>query len=148
MNIQIQIQGMDKFGKRLDKKKFDSFINATLFRVGNYMETQAKTNIKKSVYSNKIGNFYKFSGKALQSIIFPGVQNKQSKVFVGVKYAKYLETGTGIYNGRKPFWTTFGSQLDRPILYKGMKARPFWNLAIESTKKEIPKIQKEIFNKF
>jgi HK97 gp10 family phage protein len=147
MQLQLTTNGFVETSKRF-KLGARPAISKAVFRVANLMETTAKKNIKKSVYSSpKPSAPFSRSGKAQQSITVAKLDDLQSKVFMGVEYGQFLEYGTGIYRGRKPYWTTFGGQIDRPILYKGMKARPFWIPAVESTKKQIPEILKSEIDK-
>jgi len=113
-----------------------------LTRVATFMERTAKEKIQQSVYASPTG-VYKRKGKARQSITRGVISPTQQRVFMGVNYGQYLEEGTGIYNGRKAYWTTFGGLLDHPIKYKGMKARPFWKPSIEETQENIPRILEE-----
>lgn len=112
-------------------------------RIATFMERAAKKNIRESVYKSAPSKWYRRSGKSRQSIMRSPISNTSQRVFMGVKYGTYLENGTGIYNGRKPFWTTFGGQLEKPIKYKGMKARPFWKPAITETRKNVQRIMNE-----
>ena len=112
-------------------------ISNVLTRLATFMERTAKKNIQASVYSTQAPKGFNRTGKARQSIARAQINPLAQRVYMGVKYGKYLETGTGIYNGRRPYWTTFGGQIERPILYKGMRARPFWKPAVKSTIKEI-----------
>jgi len=145
MQLELSTTGFIEASKRL-KVGARGAISKAVFRVANVMETTAKKNLQKSVYASpKPSAPFSRSGKAQQSITVAKLDDLQSRVYMGVKYGQYLERGTGIYAGRKPYWTTFGGQIDRPILYKGMRARPFWMPAVEATKKQIPEIlQKEI----
>jgi HK97 gp10 family phage protein len=144
MELELSTTGFIEASKRL-KVGARPAIAKAVFRVANVMETTAKKNLQKSVYASPKSTWYSRTGKAQQSITIAKLDDLQSRVYMGVKYGQYLERGTGIYAGRKPFWTTFGGQLDRPIKYKGMRSRPFWMPAVEATKKQIPEIlQKEI----
>lgn len=135
MKTEIQLENYIEVSKRF-KKGARSGISRAVFLIANKLETKAKENIKQSVYSSsKPPAPFKRTGKAQQSITVAKLDDLRSKVYMGVKYGQYLEHGTGIYRGRKPYWTTFGGQIPRPILYKGMRARPFWKPAIDETKK-------------
>jgi hypothetical protein len=114
-------------------------ISRAIFLVMNYMETAAKKNLNEGVYQTATpGSPFKRTRKAQQSIVGQMQSSQSARVYMGVNYGKYIEEGTGIYNGRKPYWTTFGGILDYPIFYKGMKARPFWAPAIKETKSNLP----------
>ena len=142
MFINIQTTGDIQKVKNTLKNGGQKLVRRVILLTMNDFETNAKKNIRKSVYQSEKGK-YKRSGKALQSITGRMLSNSKAKVFMGVDYGRYLETGTGIYNDRTPFWTTFGGLLDKPIKYKGMKARPFWQPAVEQTKKNIPILLKK-----
>ena len=147
MELSLSTTGFIEASKRL-KDGARGAISKAVFRVANVMETTAKKNIRDSVYaSTKPGKPFSRSGKAQQSITVAKLDDLQSRVYMGVKYGQYLEFGTGIYRGRKPYWTTFGGQLTRPIFYKGMKARPFWMPAVNETKRQIPEILKKEIDK-
>lgn len=147
MQLDLFTSGFVEVSKRL-KVGARPAIAKAVFRVANVMETTTKKNIRNSVYASPkpLAPFSR-SGKAQQSITVAKLDDLQSRVYMGVNYGQYLEYGTGIYRGRKPYWTTFGGQIDRPILYKGMKARPFWIPAVESTKKQILEILKSEIDK-
>lgn len=140
MNLSISQSGnIEAFKNKLNNGGA-KITQKAVFLTMNFMETQAKKNISKSIYRSPKSPIYSRSGKAQQSIIGQMLSINSAKVYMGVNYGKYLEEGTGIYNGRKPYFTTFGGLLKNPILYKGMKARPFWKPSIKETKQEIPKI--------
>jgi len=147
MQLSIDTTGFIETSKRLKVGALPALSRA-VFKVANKMETTAKRNLQTSVYASpKPKSPFSRTGKALQSISVEQVDPLQSRVRAGVNYAKYLETGTGIYNGRQPYWTTFGGILPRPIFYKGMRARPFWKPAIETTQRAIPAILKAEIDK-
>lgn len=146
MQLELSKFGFIEASKRL-KVGARAALGKAVFRVANAMETTAKINIKQSVYSSEKSFWYKRTGKAQQSIAVAKLDDLQSRVFMGASYGQFLERGTGIYAGRKAFWTTFGGQLDRPIKFSGMRKRPFWIPAIESTKKQIPEILEKEINK-
>jgi HK97 gp10 family phage protein len=147
MQLKLATTGFKEATKRF-KTGARVAISGAVFRVANVMEITAKKNIRNSVYASpKPSAPFSRSGKAQQSITVAKLDDLQSKVYMGVNYGQYLEYGTGIYRGRKPYWTTFGAQIPRAILYKGMKARPFWMPAIEETKKQIPSILKNEIDK-
>jgi HK97 gp10 family phage protein len=141
INVNINDKGFTKTAKLLEEGAGDILSNV-ITRVATFMERTAKLNIRQSVYSSPRG-LYNRTGKARQSIIRGVVSDTQQRVYMGVNYGIYLEKGTGIYNGRKPFYTTFGGLLDNPIKYKGMKARPFWKPAVDETRKNVSRIIKE-----
>jgi HK97 gp10 family phage protein len=136
------VQTLGNYTKRLEKAGKVATQRA-VFLTMNYMETQAKKNINKAIYQSPAGKYTR-SGKAQQSIIGQMLSTNSARVYMGVNYGKYLEEGTGVYNGRKPYFTTFGGLLPNPIFYKGMKPRPFWVPSVKETKKEIPKIFEKV----
>lgn len=144
-DISIDQRGFTKIKKKMDEGVKKPLANA-ITRVATFMERTAKENLQDSVYKSPT-TWYSRTGKARQSITRGVINPLTQRVFMGVKYGQYLETGTGIYNGRKPFWTTFGGRLERPIKYKGMQARPFWKPAIKETRKNIQRIVKEEITK-
>jgi len=145
-NISVQTKGFVEVSRKLKTGVGDK-VSRVVFLVGNYMETTAKKNINQSVYQSPKSSWYSRTRKAQQSIAMQKLGDYKAKVFVGVNYGKYLEGGTGIYAGHKPFWTTFGGQIKKPILYKGMKARPYWKPALLTTQKEVPNILNKEFSK-
>jgi len=147
MELSLSTSGFVEASKRL-KIGARGAIAKAVFKVANKMETTAKKNIQKSVYASpKPGKPFRRFGKAQQSITISKLDDLQSRVYMGVNYGQYLEYGTGIYRGRKPYWTTFGGQLENPVFYKGMKPRAFWIPAVETTKKQIPEILQNEINK-
>lgn len=141
ISINIDKKELNNLSKRL-KNSSKEFTERAVVRIATIMERTAKENIRDTVYSSP-ATWYKRTGKARQSIVRSSVGENKQRVYMGVKYGRYLEEGTGIYAGRKPFWTTFGGQLDHPVKYKGMRARPFWKPAIETTKGKVPDILRE-----
>lgn len=144
MQTSLHIKGNDILVKKLSKGATNA-ISKAVFLVGNFFETKAKENINKSVYQSSASTWYKRTGKAQQSIVMQQLSSEKAKVFMGVKYGKYLEEGTGIYAGHRPFFTTFGGQLKRAVKYKGMRARPFWKPAISETRKEVKNLAQKAF---
>jgi HK97 gp10 family phage protein len=124
------------------KKGANPLITRVITRVATYMEREAKKNLLTVISATPAGE-YRRTGKSRQSIMRAPTGKLQQRVFMGVDYGKYIEEGTGIYIGRKPWYTSFGGLLDHPIYYKGMPARPFWKPAIEATKQNIPRIIRE-----
>jgi len=149
IRIDITAKGLIQKDKKALQKDTETSIGNILTRVATFMERTAKENIQGSVYRTPVPKIpgYSRTGKARQSIMRGVVSPLQQRVYMGVNYGQYLEEGTGIYRGRKPYWTTFGGLLDRPIKYKGMKPRPFWKPAIEETKRNIQNIVKQEFKK-
>ena len=132
-NISIDTRGFVQLSKKLNTD-ISKVLDRAVFRIGNYMENESKKNLNDSVYGSTPSTWYRRTGKARQSIVLQRQGNAKVRVYMGVNYGRYLEEGTGIYAGRKPFFTTFGGQLPRAIKYKGMKKRPFWKKSIEATR--------------
>lgn len=130
------------------KEGSESATARVITRLATLMERTAKTNIRESVYASPQKE-YKRTGKARQSIIRSKISPMSQRVYMGVNYGVYLEEGTGIYNGRKAWWTKLSNitgqsaDANKVIRIKGMKARPFWKPAIETTEKNIPRIWNE-----
>lgn len=101
---------------------------------------EVRRKIQESVYDKPNSGLYTRSGKAKQSIHSEAIDSDTYRVYVGVNYGRYIEFGTGIYAGRKAYWTTFGGLLDHAILYRGMPARPFFYPAVKQIKSNIPQI--------
>lgn len=107
-------------------------LNHSIFRVVSAAQQDMKVEVNKSIYLTKSpGKPFRRTRKLAQSITAQMLMYAAGRVFVGVDYGKYVEDGTGIYNGRKPFWTTFGGILNRPILYLGMRPRPFFKPVVD-----------------
>lgn len=134
-NITINTRGFVELANKLNTD-MSKVLDRAIFKVGNFMENEAKKNINESVYSSTPSEFYKRTGKARQSIILQKQGTGKVRVYMGVNYGRYLEEGTGIYANNKPFFTTFGGKLDKPIKYKGMKKRPFWQKSVEATQSQ------------
>ena len=135
--IKVTDTGFIELQKKLDKPlkgRLSDFVR----RAGNEMETTAKKNINVSVYQSEVSPFYDRSGKAQQSIVMEMQSTLTARVFMGVDYGKYLEYGTGIHHtpdARTPWRGNIPTVGWRWI--KGMKARPFWHPAIDSTREFI-----------
>lgn len=107
-------------------------LNHSIFRVVSAAQQDMKVEVNKSIYLTKgPGKPFRRTRKLAQSITAQMLMYAAGRVFVGVDYGKYVEDGTGIYNGKKPFWTTFGGILNRPILYLGMRPRPFFKPVVD-----------------
>ena len=107
-------------------------LNHSIFRVVSAAQQEMKVEVNKSIYLTKgPGKPFRRTRKLAQSITAQMLMYAAGRVFVGVNYGKYVEDGTGIYNGRKAYWTTFGGILSRPILYKGMRPRPFFKPVVD-----------------
>jgi HK97 gp10 family phage protein len=141
--MSIKITGLNEVKGRISPSSFDKLQSNIVLKVGNFFETKAKKNLRKSVYESPI-TWYTRSGKAQQSIVYTPLGKNKAKVFMGVNYGKYLEYGTGIYHTpspRKPWLTTQIPQSKGKLIYmRGMRARPFWRPTIKETIKEIQKI--------
>jgi hypothetical protein len=133
----IRITGVGEVVGRIDEAKQTpaKLIN----QISTFMERTAKKEARTLIYGTPSGEYTR-TGKLAQSIAKQKQSKLKHKVFVGVNYGVYNETGTGIYNGRTAWKTSFGYLLDHPIWYKGMKARPYWSTAIKKTRKEAKKI--------
>lgn len=146
LDIDIKTDGFIQTSRKL-KKGAQPLLGTVITRIATFMERTAKENLRTSVYSTPAPRKpFRRSGKARQSIIRAVLGTLTQRVYMGVKYGKYLEEGTGIYHtpgARKPYWTTFGGILDKPVKYKGMKARPFWAPAIKKTRENVPRIMQE-----
>lgn len=132
----IIITGIGEVEAKLDDAKTTpaKLIN----KISTFMERTAKLKARRLIYG--VPSSFPRTGKLSQSIAKQKINKLKHKVFVGVNYAKYFETGTGIYNGRTPWVTSFGGLLETPIWFKGMKKKPFWSRAIRKTKEEAKKI--------
>jgi hypothetical protein len=143
INLEIDDGKIHLLTKKL-KTGASKITDRAVFLTMNKMETLAKQNIRKSIYrTTPPGKPFKRTRKAVQSITGDQSSSTSARVFMGVDYGKYLEKGTGIYAGHRPYFTTFGGILPHPIKYKGMKARPFWVPAIEETREAIPSLLKK-----
>ena len=138
--IKVTDTGFIELQKKLDtplKGRLSDFVR----RAGNEMETTAKKNINASVYQSEVSPFYDRTGKAQQSIVMEMQSTLTARVFMGVDYGKYLEYGTGIYHtpdARTPWFTSkIPGTNGKTVYIKGMKARPFWHPAIDSTREFI-----------
>ena len=118
-------------------------------RAATFFEREAKQNMLKHIYK-------RLTGKSRQSIIRQPLTQTSQKVYMGVNYGKYLEFGTGIHHSegaRKPWFTKLSnitgnsSDDDKIIRMVGMKPRPFWKPARESTKSSIPDFAKQELSK-
>ena len=144
-SIDISSSGFVKKTAKQAEQDTKKTLSNVITRVATLMERTAKENLHKAVHSTPTPSIpgYSRTSKSRQSINRGVLGAYSQRVYMGVNYGKYIEEGTGIYNGRRPYWTTFGGLLPRPILYKGMKARPFWKPAIKTTRQEIPNIWKQ-----
>lgn len=146
MQLSVETVGFEQATKYLAQGVVTP-VERAVKRASLFMERTAKDNITESVYSVESTGMYKRTRKARQSIVKQPLGRLSAKVYMGVNYGKYLEEGTGEPVGHKAWITNFGGQLSHPVLMRGMKARPFWQPAVESTQKETPKILKEELNK-
>jgi len=146
MRVSIKTEGFEKWKIKLGEGA-KAPLSKAVFKVATFMERTAKINFNQDVLSYK-PKINLRTGKAQQSIIMQPLTPLSAKIYMGVNYGKYIEEGTGIFRGRKPYWTSFGGQLDHPILYKGMKARPFWSPAVKTTKANTSRILKEEMEKY
>jgi len=107
-----------------------------IMQIANQIETKAKRNFNVKPFSD----LYTRTGKLQQSIINDQIddQGLVRRVFVGVMYGHFIEEGTGIYAGKKPWFGKIPRLGYRKI--KGMKPYPFFGPAIEDTKGDIPDI--------
>lgn len=142
LDIDIDNKGFTQIRKKLQNGA-TAPLSSAITRIATFMERTAKEKLQKSVYASAESKWYTRTGKARQSITRSQVAPLTQKVYMGVNYGKYLESGTGAYNGRSAFWTTFGGRLEEAVLYKGMKKRPFWKPAIKETRKNVKRILKE-----
>lgn len=73
------------------------------------------------------------------------------RVGTNLKYAPYVEYGTGIHaeggNGRKTPWTYYNEKLNKFFTTKGMKAQPFLRPALDENRKNLLKLWKQIFRR-
>lgn len=120
-------------------------LDKTLFLAGNVIETEAKKNLDKQVYSKKAG-LYKRTGALKQSVIL-SKKSDGVEVKVGKAYGKWVEEGAGEPIGHKAWYTTWGGVLPKVIRMKGFEPRPFFKPAIQKGKKELPKIYKQQIKK-
>lgn len=107
----------------------DDIYNKVIFKIANRLETQTKLNISKLI-------FKKSTGKLLQSVSIKQKNKLEAQVLVGAKYGLFVNRGTGIFIGRKPWITNFGGVLPHAIRMKGFKPRPFWDEAVKKVKEE------------
>jgi len=147
MSDNITISGLPELRNRLDPLRLDGFMTRAGQRGGNVMETTAKQNISRSVYSTPSSPHYRRTGYAQQSIVF-SYRGDKGQVTMGAEYGKYLEQGTGVYIGRRPWYTSQIPGSDGVVYIRGMKKRPFWKPAENETKRRAPDIVQDIFNKF
>jgi HK97 gp10 family phage protein len=146
--MNVDITGIEKTLKLLPQVSTKTVANV-ITRLATYAERTAKKNIRKSVYATPPKTYVR-TGKAAQSITRGPIQGGQ-RVYMGVKYGKYLEEGTGIYNGRKAWYTklkniTGNSDDTSYVKIKGMRARPFWKPAFEATEAKSTEIAKKELN--
>ena len=151
LSLSVNEQAWIKTARML-KEGSASTTARVITRLATLMERTAKTNIQTSVYASPVKE-YKRTGKARQSIVRSEISSMSQRVYVGVNYGKYLEEGTGEPAGHKAWWTRLSnitgkpSDSNRVVKIKGMKARPFWKPAIETTKDNVPRIWKEEISK-
>ena len=156
MQIDIKTIGFKKLVKLLEKGVQEP-IEQAIVRVGNKMETTAKKNLQKSVYQSTPSPLYNRTRKALQSIVLTKLSALKAKVYMGVKYGRYLEEGTGLYHdpgARTEWWGRIpalanSKRKDKGIRkIKGMKPRPFWYKAEAETLKYAHDILLETFDEY
>ena len=122
-------------------------VNLGVWRVVTHIQNEAKKNVNKELKNSKApGSPFRRTGKLQQSITGVMEMFAAGRVYVGANYGRYFEEGTGIYNKRSPYWTTFGGILDRPIFYQGMKARPFFKPAVEDGRNQAQAIITRVIN--
>lgn len=122
-------------------------------RLGNLVETSAK----KRINAKPLSKSYTRTGKLQQSIVNAKLDGEglSRRVYVGAKYGKYVESGTGIYAGRKAWLGRIPSLVgkngpsDKGIRrIRGMKPYPFFMPAVEEGKREAPRILREAVDAF
>jgi hypothetical protein len=141
MDITLNKTQLNKINSKLNFIASDNLIEKVIFKVANRIETQAKTNISRLIFKQS-------TGKLLQSVSIQKINKLSTKVLVGAKYGLYVNRGTGIFIGRKPWLTSFGGVLENPVWIKGMKPRPYWTDAIKKVNKEKNLIIKKEIEKY
>ena len=144
----IKIRGGKELAKRLNKEIPTRRI---IFKVGNLIETKAKENLRKVVYSRPVS--WTRTGKLQQSIAFSLQSDTKGKVTVGAVYGKFLEFGTKPYTitprRRKFLRFKVGGEwvFARKARHPGIKKRPFFMPAVKEVSKNADKIAIREINK-
>jgi len=116
--------------------------------IGGLAETQAKRNIRDAVYSSPQG-WYIRTGNLRNSITHEYRESDKTVVIgTNVKYAPYVELGTGVYaeggNGRKTPWR-YQDAKGNWHATSGMKPRPFLRPVFEEHRDEYMAVLKKVF---
>jgi len=149
MSININIKNIEQLKNNYSKAQFQKRAYKIVDATGKFFENQAKRNIKKMVYSQPTS--FPRTGEAMRSIQWKFTHTTgttlKGTTYMGVPYGRYLEEGTGIYHtpgSRTPWFTNFGGKLAHGFMYRGQKAKPFW----EKTRKETVEKTPQFINKY
>jgi len=101
MGFSIKIEGLPRLKKVLSKEskqKLDS-ANSAIHKAGFFLQGE----VKESVAGRRAEHVSVDTGHLLQSVETDNSDFLQSRVFSGVKYAKFIEFGTSKFTARRHF---------------------------------------------
>ena len=133
----IEIEGIDKVLKRLEKLSNTENIEKAMGKACAVVEAAAKQNAPKDT-------------GALRNSITSKVENRnghiEGTIFTPLEYAPYVEYGTGLFaesGGRKDVPWNYQDDKGEWHSTSGQKPQPFMRPAIEDNRNKIIKILKE-----